>query len=494
VDVTDLRIRHLSEMLENERRVTRILSQYSDGRSNERDGEWNKTDGQLRDMSIDPLMPVLENMNEPREGSSDVDGARVIKHENKSEMMGPTAQKIYRASMEMNQWITPEKARPETKVKETQMNEVKGQSQEIRGDLEWYEEYMRQKQEGGYGGECKSKKVDQDKEEFKRPSYENKKSGTGTRMKPSQYDGLTPYEDYRVQFHMLAELNGWSEEVKALYLAGCLSKGARSVLNDLAAPDRYSYEKLDGALRERYGTDDQAELFKAKLRSRIKGKEESLQELAHDIRRLVRLAYPGAAMHTHDDLTKDQFIESLGDGDIRWSVFQTRPKNITEALKVAMELEAFKESEKCRIRRSIRGVHAEEPKLGGGEGVPPEEDKKDNNDNKFEEVLQKMIAQIDRMQQGTRGGFEQKGGWPIDSGRGANNEGRNEGPGEARMETGGGRGGGGWNSEGQFGPRRPFDIGRVKCYRCDKMGHYVRDCPDLPKSGVNVGKKNDLNE
>jgi hypothetical protein len=162
-----------------------------------------------------------------------------------------------------------------------------------------------------------------------------------------------------VQFHMLAELNGWSEEVKALYLAGCLSKGARSVLNDMIPADRYIYTKLDGALRERYGTDDQAELFKAKLRGRVKAKEESLQELAHDVRRLVRLAYPNAAVNTHDDLTKDQFIESLGDAEIRWSVFQARPKNITEALKVAMELEAFRESEKCRLRRRVRGVQLE---------------------------------------------------------------------------------------------------------------------------------------
>jgi hypothetical protein len=59
-------------------------------------------------------------------------------------------------------------------------------------------------------------------------------------------------------------------KIKALYLAGSLSKGARSVLNDMLPEDRYSYDKLDGALRVRYGTDDQSELFKAKLRGRLK--------------------------------------------------------------------------------------------------------------------------------------------------------------------------------------------------------------------------------
>jgi hypothetical protein len=185
----------------------------------------------------------------------------------------------------------------------------------VRTDLNWYDEYRQQKEDGKWGVDVEKKKDTELKSILSDKSGRGYSLGGSTpRMKPTQYDGLTPYEDYRVQFHMVAELNGWDKPTKALYLAGCLSKGARSVLNDLKHEDRYEFDKLDEALRDRYGTDDQAELFKAKLRSRIKNKDESLQELAHDIKRLVRLAYPKAALQTHEDLTKDQFIEALGDG------------------------------------------------------------------------------------------------------------------------------------------------------------------------------------
>jgi hypothetical protein len=49
---------------------------------------------------------------------------------------------------------------------------------------------------------------------------------------------------------------------------------------------------------------------------------------------------------------------------MRWSVFQSRPKTITEALKVALELYAFKESERSKMRKSVRGVSNE---VSGGE-------------------------------------------------------------------------------------------------------------------------------
>jgi hypothetical protein len=457
VDVTNWQIKHLTELLESERRLVRVLSSMSNldldqpkkgGLVDERLKEEMPGEANV-DVSLE--MPVLEDMRPGRlEEVGDLGDGRLAR------CNGPTARELYNQSGSFDKILNPNPVEKEVK-------------QDVRKDLRWYEDYLKpcEPQEGG---DYADKKVPKRKEERYLP-----------RMKPSYYDGQTPYEDYQVQFNMLADLNEWTDDVKALYLAGCLTGSARSVLNDMDPKARYEFGKLNEALRERFGTDDQSELFKAKLRNRVKTKEETLQELAHDIRRLVRLAYPKAPVRTHNDLTKDQFIEALGDSEIRWSVFQARPKSITEALKVAMELEAFKESEKCRMRRNIRGVKTE--------GIEMKEE-----GDRFEDVedgeiprqlplgLRQMAAQISQMHQMGRGfrGPEGRldGSKPMPADK---EETQSMGPRVPVVGTTPGRSMAGPGERGYGNPRAPFDLSRIKCYRCDKPGHYVRDCPDLLK-------------
>ena len=64
-----------------------------------------------------------------------------------------------------------------------------------------------------------------------------------TIMKPATFDGTVAWTDYRAHFEACAELNGWSEEQKGLYLSVSLRGQAQGVFGNLG-PGRPSYKKV----------------------------------------------------------------------------------------------------------------------------------------------------------------------------------------------------------------------------------------------------------
>ncbi|KAJ8042889.1 hypothetical protein HOLleu_09767 [Holothuria leucospilota] len=129
-------------------------------------------------------------------------------------------------------------------------------------------------------------------------------------------------------------------------LAASLKGDARAVLADLDAKSRRSYPLLTEALSRRFSPSHQTEIFRIQLKNRIRKKEESLPQLAQEVRRLARRAYPSAPPKLLGFLCKDHFLDALDDQDLRLGVYQMRPGSLEEALKAALEMEAFHTAEK----------------------------------------------------------------------------------------------------------------------------------------------------
>ena len=104
---------------------------------------------------------------------------------------------------------------------------------------------------------------------------------------PAPFDGKTAWDDYRVQFELIADLNGWDEATKAIYLAASLQGSAQAILADLDGYARRNYRALTEALSTRFGNEGQTQLFRTQLKHRARGKDEFLPELAQAIRRMV---------------------------------------------------------------------------------------------------------------------------------------------------------------------------------------------------------------
>ena len=81
-----------------------------------------------------------------------------------------------------------------------------------------------------------------------------------------------------------------------------------------------------------------------------------MAQLGQDIRRLTNLAYPKAPCDVRDTLAKEQFIDSLVNSEMRLKIKQAGSVDLNDAVRHAVELEAFYRAE---IRQTGQGfIHA----------------------------------------------------------------------------------------------------------------------------------------
>ena len=115
--------------------------------------------------------------------------------------------------------------------------------------------------------------------------------------------------------------------------------------------------RIVALLKARFGSENQAQRFRAELKSRKQPKGESLQKLYQDVSCLMSLAYPGESSALSDIVGCDAFLEALDDQALRVRILEKEPKNLDDALNMASRLEAFdimdstgQEAEKSKSR------------------------------------------------------------------------------------------------------------------------------------------------
>lgn len=206
--------------------------------------------------------------------------------------------------------------------------------------------------------------------ETSREDNNTEKSGT-VKMKPQHYDGSDDWEEYLTQFEILAEINKWNDVTKVLYLAGSLKGPARTILNELKATERRRFQSLVTALENRFGSVNRAEMYRAKLQSKMKSRDESIPELGQAIRKMTRQAYPNADSNLRDVLALDHFIDALPDPDMKYRHKESRPRNITDAEILAVRLETHKLADRQRHHSFVRTLESDDKFHVQNRRLPP---------------------------------------------------------------------------------------------------------------------------
>lgn len=268
------------------------------------------------------------------------------------------------------------------------------------------------------------------------------------KMKVPVYDGNSSWTDYLIQFELVAESNEWDEGTMARWLGTSLQGVARSVLGDLDKIARKSYKSIVAKLSQRFGPEDQKAMFMALLDSRVKKPDESLPSLAHEIRRLVKLSYPAAPHIVQEDLAMKHFLIAIPDPDLRMHIYKSNATTLDEAVRTAVQLEAFCDAEKHRVgmyKKAVREVSV------GAKGQMLTKNMNDPNET------EQGTDRLERIESALAYLLDKDGKQEMSYHKPSQGQ-KNRGNQERRS----------WQNR---------DKSQVTCYYCGKMGHYARTCP-----------------
>ena len=177
-------------------------------------------------------------------------------------------------------------------------------------------------------------------------NQKDKRRKSESNMKPEKYNGTTCFETFLVQFNNCSEFNQWNEREKLHYLRWSLTGAAAQML---WGTKRMSFRELVGRLRSRFGSLDMEEKYQTEVQCRRRRSEETLRELAQDIRRLMMLAYPGDRSAMAERLAKEYFICALDDPELELKVREKEPQTLDSALKAAQRLEVFRSAVRHKL-------------------------------------------------------------------------------------------------------------------------------------------------
>ena len=203
--------------------------------------------------------------------------------------------------------------------------------------------------------------TDMTTEEPKRKK-DDKSSRLGRKQLSDSEYYLTPSETEPDDFEMMSQYPVFMKQVRGLRENEKSRQRQFGVDVNADLPVYYSTNRkpkssgMDKQHGKLDGRSDMEEHYRVDLRCRRRKSNESLRELAQDVRRLMLLSYPGDQSPISENLTKEHFIVALEDPVLELKIREREPRTLDSALRVAQRFEVFRNTVKQHKQRMSRQV------------------------------------------------------------------------------------------------------------------------------------------
>lgn len=176
-------------------------------------------------------------------------------------------------------------------------------------------------------------------------------------LKIGTYDGKSSWNVFKQQFETISEYNKWNDASKAVHLTAALRGEAANVLETIPEGSDSKYQELVKALELRFGEEQRKDFNMWQLKTRQQKPDESLQELASDIERLVLLSYKDCPADARERIAVQQFMDSIRNLDLKnvLRMSLSEFKDLRSATTYALKIQSAQEASRME-RRMVRQV------------------------------------------------------------------------------------------------------------------------------------------
>ena len=182
---------------------------------------------------------------------------------------------------------------------------------------------------------------------------------------PDKFDGMKgDLKDWLIHFRACASYNCWSYEEMGLNIAIALKGNAQQVLGDLPYELRENFDAIKDALERRFDPKERKTWRRNELRSRRKGRNETMAEYGFAVSRLTASAYPNLRTEDRETIALEYFIDGLPTMNLKRHVQFNHPETVSQAIAFAIEFESFddryanRRPENLELETEMRNVNS----------------------------------------------------------------------------------------------------------------------------------------
>jgi len=264
-----------------------------------------------------------------------------------------------------------------------------------------------------------------------------------------RFSGKENVEEYLLQFELTAKRNVWNDDEKSSALLCALDGSARGILAEFDDPIAASYADVKRALLRRFGPTQLVEVHEQALAQLRLSKGQGIRELAHEVQRLVKQAYPDILGPARNRLAVKHLLNAVHDKDTVFYIREKNPQDIMEACQLYERYTALVNEDNPNRRTNIRGVNE------GRENPAPASVDTADLQRQVTDAIDRITAATDQQLQKLSTAMAQLSSThpavPVEHAP------------RPSIQTPAS------DSRPPFVPRRP-------CPRCGQVGHWARDC------------------